>query len=92
MQKYALEMAMVYDLLFRNAPEPGILPVMRGRSRSEETTKKVAKDLSPLFTHVILDQIDLLTTRKLGEILGVENIMDAKIVKDEFIRLKSTLC
>lgn len=49
------------------------------------------KELSPLFTRVILDQIDLLTTRKLGELLGIENIMDVKNVKDEFIRLKGTL-
>ncbi len=46
------------------------------------------KELSPLFTKVILDQIDVLTTRKLGELLGIENIMDVKNVKDEFIRLK----
>ena len=49
------------------------------------------KKLSPLFTQIILDQIDGLTVRKLGEILGIENLMDAKIVKDEFIRLKGTL-
>ncbi len=49
------------------------------------------KELSPLFTKVILDQIDTLTTRKLGELLGIENIMDVKNVKDEFIRLKGTL-
>ena len=46
------------------------------------------KELSPLFTQVILDQINVLTTRKLGELLGIENIMDVKNVKDEFIRLK----
>jgi transcriptional regulator with XRE-family HTH domain len=48
------------------------------------------KELSPLFTQVILEQIDTLTTRKLGELLGVENIMDSKKVKDELIRLKDT--
>ena len=46
------------------------------------------KGLSPLFTQVILDQIEVLTTRKLGELLGIENIMDVKNVKDELIRLK----
>ncbi len=45
MQKDALEMAKEYDLLFRNAPESEILPVMRGRNRSDETAKKVAKEL-----------------------------------------------
>ena len=49
------------------------------------------KELSPLFTQIILDQIDVLTTRKLGELLGIENIMDVKNVKNEFIRLKGTL-
>jgi transcriptional regulator with XRE-family HTH domain/Zn-dependent peptidase ImmA (M78 family) len=49
------------------------------------------KELSPLFTKVILDQIDTLTTRKLGELLGIESILDAKNVKDELIRLKGTL-
>jgi transcriptional regulator with XRE-family HTH domain len=41
MQQDALELAMEYDLLFRNAAEPGILPVMRGQSRTEETAKKL---------------------------------------------------
>jgi transcriptional regulator with XRE-family HTH domain len=40
-QKDALDLAMEYDLLFRNAPEPGILTVMRGQSRSKETAKKL---------------------------------------------------
>ena len=45
MQKDALDLAMEYDLLFRNAPDSGVLPVMRGRSRSKETAIKVALDL-----------------------------------------------
>jgi transcriptional regulator with XRE-family HTH domain len=45
--------------------------------------------LSPLFIQIILGQVDGLTTRKLGEVLGIENLMDAKIVKDELIRLKA---
>jgi hypothetical protein len=53
--------------------------------------ERTIKELSPLFTQVILDQIDVLTTRKLGELFGIENIMDVKNVKDEFIRLKGTL-
>jgi transcriptional regulator with XRE-family HTH domain len=49
------------------------------------------KELSPLFIQIILYQIDGLTTRKLGEVLGIENLMDAKIVKDEVIRLKNAV-
>ncbi len=49
------------------------------------------KELSPLFIHIILDQIDGLTTRKLGEVLGIDNLMDAKIVKDELARLKGAV-
>ena len=51
---------------------------------------KTIADLSPLFINVVLDQIDGLTARKLGEILGIENLMDAKMVKDELMRLKTT--
>ncbi len=45
-------------------------------------------ELSPLFINTILDQIDGLTTRKLGEILGIDNLLDAITVKDELVRLK----
>jgi hypothetical protein len=44
--------------------------------------------LSPLFIKTILYQIKGLTNRKLGEILGIESLMDAKAVKDELMRLK----
>ena len=47
------------------------------------------KELSPLFIEIILRQLDGLTIRKLGEILGIENLMDAKVVKDELLRLKT---
>jgi len=45
--------------------------------------------LSPLFTSIILNQIDSITGSKLGEMLGIESALDAKAVKDEFIKLKS---
>jgi hypothetical protein len=45
-------------------------------------------NLSPLFIDTILYQIKGLTNRKLGEILGIESLMDAKAVKDELMRLK----
>ena len=44
--------------------------------------------LSPLFISIICDQIDSITISKLGEILGIESVLDAKTVKDELIRMK----
>jgi transcriptional regulator with XRE-family HTH domain len=69
---------------------PTIGEILFGQNEPRDYVDTIKK-LSPLFTQIILDQIDLLTTRKLGELLGIENIMDAKTVKDEFIRLKGTL-
>ena len=48
---------------------------------------KISK-LSPLFISVILNQIDSITNRKLGEMLGIESVLDIKAVKDELIRMK----
>ena len=45
--------------------------------------------LSPLFINIILNQIDSITNRKLGEMLGIEGVLDAKAVKDELIKLKN---
>ena len=45
-------------------------------------------ELSPLFTSIILNQIDSITNSKLGEILGIESVLDVKTVKDELIRIK----
>ena len=63
------------------------IPVVYRQNESREYVNAI-KELSPLFTKVILDQIDVLTTRKLGELLEIENIMDVKNVKDELIWLK----
>jgi len=52
-----------------------------------EYVETVAR-FSSLFINTILYQIDGLTNRKLGEILGIESLMDAKAVKDELVRLK----
>ncbi|MEA3360819.1 MAG: helix-turn-helix transcriptional regulator [Thermodesulfobacteriota bacterium] len=49
---------------------------------------KISK-LSPLFTNVILNQIYSITNRKLGEMLGIESVLDARAVKDELVKLKS---
>lgn len=46
-------------------------------------------ELSPLFTSIILNQINSITNRTLGEMLGIESVMDARAVKDELIKLKS---
>ena len=48
---------------------------------------KISK-LSPLFTSVILNQIDGMTNRKLGEMLGIESVLDVKAVKDGLSRMK----
>lgn len=45
--------------------------------------------LSPLFINIILNQIDTITNRRLGEMLGIESVLDAKAVKDELIKLKN---
>jgi len=45
-------------------------------------------ELSPLFTSIILNQIDSITNSKLGEMLGIESVLDVKAVKDELIRIK----
>ncbi|MCK5836953.1 MAG: ImmA/IrrE family metallo-endopeptidase [Desulfobacula sp.] len=45
MQQDALGLAKEYDLLFRNDADSGILPVMRGQNRTNQTAKKVAKEL-----------------------------------------------
>jgi len=44
--------------------------------------------LSPLFTNIILNQIDSITNGKLGEMLGIESVLDVKAVKEELIRMK----
>jgi len=46
--------------------------------------------LSPLFISIILNQIDSITIGKLGEMLGIESVLDARAVKDELIRMKKT--
>ncbi|MBW1820407.1 MAG: hypothetical protein JRI92_01375, partial [Deltaproteobacteria bacterium] len=44
--------------------------------------------LSPLFINIILTQINSITSSKLGEMLGIESVLDVKAVKDELIRIK----
>ena len=46
--------------------------------------------LSPLFINTIINQLEGLTDRKLGELLGIENIMDARAVRDELVRLTAS--
>lgn len=74
--------------LKKNFPTIGDILFRKGEPRDYVNT---IKELSPLFVHIVLDQIDGLTSRKLGEILGIENMMDAKIVKDELARLKGAV-
>lgn len=46
--------------------------------------------LSPLFISIILSQIEDLSIRKLSELLGIDSIIDAKVVRQELLRLKSS--
>ncbi len=66
---------------------PTIGEIIFKNNKPREYVDTVA-GLSPLFINTILYQIDGLTNRKLGEILGIESLMDAKAVKDELVRLK----
>lgn len=44
--------------------------------------------LSPAFIKTIINQLDDLSNRKLGELLGLESALDAKEVKQELLKLK----
>ena len=46
-------------------------------------------ELSPLFMNLVIDQIEHCSTRKLGEWLGVDNILDAKEIRIELERRKA---
>jgi transcriptional regulator with XRE-family HTH domain len=48
-------------------------------------------ELSPLFTRTLLNQIDGITDRKLGEIIGIDNMLDSRPIKDELLRLKKAV-
>ncbi|NQV19356.1 MAG: helix-turn-helix transcriptional regulator [Armatimonadetes bacterium] len=43
--------------------------------------------LSPLFVDLLLEQLDILGSRKIGELLDIGNSLDAKSVKDELVML-----
>jgi transcriptional regulator with XRE-family HTH domain len=66
---------------------PTIGDILFAGDESRDYVAKISK-LSPLFTNVILNQIDSITNRKLGEILGIESVLDVKAVKYELIRMK----
>ena len=68
---------------------PAIGEILFEEKEPRDFVKTIA-ELSPLLINIILEQINGLTTRKLGELFGIENLMDAKIVKDELLRLKET--
>ena len=44
--------------------------------------------LSPLFTDTIRNQLDSISNNKLGEMLGIESVLDARAIKDELMKLK----
>jgi len=49
---------------------------------------KILAELSPLLVRTIIGQLDGLTDRKLGELLGIDTVMDGKLIKEELLRLK----
>ena len=44
--------------------------------------------LSPNFVQTIFHQIDYLSYRKLGELMGLEGALDSALVKAEMLKLK----
>ncbi len=46
------------------------------------------RKLSPRLVELIIDQLDNITYRKLGELLGLQRILDAKAVKEELSSLR----
>lgn len=46
-------------------------------------------EVSPVFVNAVLDQYDALSDRRLGELLGIGHILDAKAVRGELEKLKS---
>ncbi len=50
---------------------------------------KMIKKLSPLFIDNLINQIDTITDRKLGEILGIESVLDVRMVRDEFKKMRN---
>lgn len=53
--------------------------------RSEDVSHyvRIMKTLSKNFLSILLSQLDNISTRKLGEILGIDSILDAKEVRNE---------
>jgi transcriptional regulator with XRE-family HTH domain len=66
---------------------PAIGDILSGNNDSGNYVDTLSR-LSPLFITTILSQIEALTPRKLGEILGIENLLDAMDVKEELMRRK----
>jgi transcriptional regulator with XRE-family HTH domain len=66
---------------------PAIGKILFGEKETRDYVKILA-ELSPLFVRTIISQLDGLTDRKLGELLGIDTVMDAKSIKAELLRLK----
>ncbi|MFH2067390.1 MAG: XRE family transcriptional regulator [Pseudomonadota bacterium] len=66
---------------------PAIGEILFGEKEPRDYVKILA-ELSPLFVRTIISQLDGLTDRKLGELLGIDTVMDAKSIKAELLRLK----
>lgn len=44
---------------------------------------------SPMFYNVVLSQLDSLTTRKIGQIFGMDSYLDAKALKEELFNMRN---
>jgi transcriptional regulator with XRE-family HTH domain len=46
---------------------------------------------SPMFYNVVLRQLDSLTTRKIGQIFGMDSYLDAKALKEELFNMRDLI-
>lgn len=67
---------------------PTIGDILFQFSEPEEYVGTIAQ-LSPKLIGIICNQLDNITDRKLGDLLGLESALDAKAIKEELFKLKN---
>jgi len=50
---------------------------------------KLIHDFSPKFIEIMINKLGSITDRKIGELLGLANVLDAKAVKEELAKFKN---
>jgi len=68
---------------------PTIGDILFQFSEPEEYVRTISQ-LSPKLISIIINQLDNLTSRKLGDLLGLESALDANAIKEELSKLKNT--